>query len=225
MKSYMRYIKIGSVMGASFAATVLLIFSITFVFAQELATFKTAQVVSAADMNANFSNIKAGIESNKTNIENNTTNVTALTVETALKPPVGSIVAWHKSFTGVPSPPAGWMECDGSTVMDVDSPLNGQALPDLNGQTRFLRGSATSGTLQNATKVLSIAEIGITNEIFVGKNAATAIFPEDVDAWVDEGTTGRRVVATSPPGLNPHRMDAYRVRSINMSVVWIMRVK
>ena len=61
--------------------------------------------------------------------------------------PIGSVVAWLKSFTGTPqSLPSGWLECDGSTISDGDSPLNGQTLPDMNGNNRFLRGNTTSGT-------------------------------------------------------------------------------
>lgn len=90
-------------------------------------------VLSAADINDTFEeNVSIGDNGNPTT------------------PPVGAVVAWLKSFTGVPSTlPAGWLECDGSTVSDADSPLNGETLPDLNGSAgtqRFLRGSTTSGS-------------------------------------------------------------------------------
>lgn len=58
--------------------------------------------------------------------------------------PIGGIIAWNKSFTGVPSLPAGFLECDGSVISDADSPLDGETLPDLNGDNRFLRGNSTS---------------------------------------------------------------------------------
>lgn len=65
--------------------------------------------------------------------------------------PVGGKVAWLKSLTGTPaSLPAGWAECDGSTISDSDSPMNGQALPNLNSTHRMLRGSTTSGTTGGA---------------------------------------------------------------------------
>ena len=56
-------------------------------------------------------------------------------------PPIGAIIAWAKSFTGVPATlPSGWVECDGSVLSDTDSPLDGETLPDLNsGSKRFLR--------------------------------------------------------------------------------------
>jgi len=59
--------------------------------------------------------------------------------------PIGSIVAWAKTLTGVPALIDGWVECDGSVLSDADSPLNGQTIPDLNGDNRFLRGETTSG--------------------------------------------------------------------------------
>ena len=60
--------------------------------------------------------------------------------------PIGSMVAWHKSLSGVPSLTAGWVECNGQTLSDGDSPFDGQTIPDLNDNNRFLRGSTTSGT-------------------------------------------------------------------------------
>jgi hypothetical protein len=59
--------------------------------------------------------------------------------------PIGSIVAWHKSFANTPSLPNGWVECNGQTLSDSESVYDGQVIPDLNGETRFIRGGATSG--------------------------------------------------------------------------------
>ena len=67
------------------------------------------------------------------------------TSSTSILAPVGSIMAWLKSFTNTPpSLPDGWMEADGSAISDVDSVYNGQNAPDLNGN-EFVRGAATSG--------------------------------------------------------------------------------
>ena len=64
-------------------------------------------------------------------------------------PPIGTIVPWLKSFTGVPQTlPSGWMECDGSTINDSESPLDGETLIDLNGENYFLYGNSTSGTVK-----------------------------------------------------------------------------
>ena len=44
--------------------------------------------------------------------------------------------------------PDGWAQCDGQVIADTDSVYNGVTLPDLNGEARFLRGGAVSGTNQ-----------------------------------------------------------------------------
>lgn len=71
------------------------------------------------------------------------------------QPPVGAIVAWAKSFTGVPQTlPSGWVECDGSVLSLDGSPLDGETIPDLNaasGTARFLMGGTTSGTEAGVT--------------------------------------------------------------------------
>ena len=63
--------------------------------------------------------------------------------------PIGGIVAWLKSYTNTPALPAGWVECNGQTLNDAESPYNGRVIPNLNGSSsgtkRFLRGSTTSG--------------------------------------------------------------------------------
>lgn len=58
--------------------------------------------------------------------------------------------------------PAGWVQCDGQTLSDAESPYNGVVIPNLNGvaggaagsdgqkYNRFLRGNATSGTAGGA---------------------------------------------------------------------------
>jgi len=67
----------------------------------------------------------------------------------AVLPPIGSIIGWAKSLTGVPALPDGWVEANGQSLSDAASPLNGQTIPDLNGaenEQRFLRGCETSGS-------------------------------------------------------------------------------
>jgi len=62
-------------------------------------------------------------------------------------PPVGTIIPWTKSISGVPQTlPYGFVEANGQTLSDEESPWNGETLPDLNGDNRFLRGSSTSGS-------------------------------------------------------------------------------
>src|SRR5262245_23216274 len=47
--------------------------------------------------------------------------------------PVGGVAGYLKSLAQVPVLPGTWVECNGQTISDVDSPLHGVSLPDLNG--------------------------------------------------------------------------------------------
>lgn len=63
--------------------------------------------------------------------------------------PVGAIIAWHKNlFSTTPTIPEGWAECNGQVIADIDSPMNGQQIPNLNGLGKFLRGGSASGVDQ-----------------------------------------------------------------------------
>ena len=54
-----------------------------------------------------------------------------------------------------------WLECNGQTVSDANSPYNGQAVPDMNGTPRFARGGTTSGgTGGSDTKNMSHSHTG-----------------------------------------------------------------
>lgn len=65
--------------------------------------------------------------------------------------PIGSIISWAKNLTGVPSLQNNFVECNGQTLIDTDSPLNNQVIPNLNGYggnaKRFLRGGTASGNI------------------------------------------------------------------------------
>jgi hypothetical protein len=66
---------------------------------------------------------------------------------------IGSVIAFNKNYTNTPTLDSKWVECNGQVLNDVESPLNGQTLPNLNSTNRFLRGSTTSGaTGGSATK-------------------------------------------------------------------------
>ena len=44
----------------------------------------------------------------------------------AIFPPIGSVLAWLKSFTNTPALPDGFVECNGQALSDSDSPYNGK---------------------------------------------------------------------------------------------------
>ena len=63
--------------------------------------------------------------------------------------PVGCVLAYLKTLSGIPALPNSWVECNGQVLSDAQSPLNGQTIPNLNGASggtqRFLRGASASG--------------------------------------------------------------------------------
>ncbi len=75
--------------------------------------------------------------------------------------PIGSIIDWYKSMVGVPALCYGWVECNGQTLSDALSPMNGQVIPNLNGNAGgadtfgngkaavYLRGGTISGIYSN----------------------------------------------------------------------------
>lgn len=147
--------------------------------------------------------------------------------------PIGSIVAWHKLLPGVPSLPAGWVECNGQTLNDPASPLHGQVIPNLNGPGLFIRGGAVSG-VQQADQFQSHthSDLGHAHSIHDTDHHGT---PANADYtpyeygnyYADLGDTsvGHAVLTdpvTSSGGPVRHGSET---RPANMSMVWIMRVK
>ena len=62
--------------------------------------------------------------------------------------PIGVVLPWFKDLPGVPGLPSNFVECNGQTLNDAESPLDGQFMPDINtGAQRFLRGGLSSGAL------------------------------------------------------------------------------
>lgn len=64
--------------------------------------------------------------------------------------PIGMLLNFYQSQTfangnPIPDPIGLWQFCDGSTVIEANSPLLGQTLPDL--REKFLKGGSTIGTL------------------------------------------------------------------------------
>jgi len=144
--------------------------------------------------------------------------------------PIGSIIAWHKSLSGVPSLPGNWAECNGQTISDSDSPLDGVTLPDLNGDKRFLRGGSSSGTEQDM-QLQQHRHLGGSSLIDNipapnGKVAAGG----SVTADYRSATNGQFSYSydasnSNDTGTNGTLKAGPETRPINMSVVFIIRIK
>jgi hypothetical protein len=68
--------------------------------------------------------------------------------------PIGTLEAHLKSYTNTPTYSNKWVECNGQTLSDAESPYNGQVIPNLNGfggaTKRLLRGHTSSGATGGA---------------------------------------------------------------------------
>jgi hypothetical protein len=126
--------------------------------------------------------------------------------------PIGAIVAWDKSLTGVPALPANFVECNGQTISDAASPLNGQTVRNLNGNNQFLRGNATSGGSGGAS-THSHTYAGTTDL-------------EDGDTDVQDNSGSPTSVAAAG---HIHTYSGATVAASSLppfiDVVWIMRIK
>lgn len=116
------------------------------------------------------------------------------------KVPVGVILPWLKTFTGTPSIPLGYVECDGAVLNDPESVYDGETIPDLNGGI-FLRGDTTSGGTG-----------GTIEHTHANTNAGSFDSAEGTVAFKYVPSPGGNLTnaGTLPPYYN---------------VVWIMRIK
>jgi hypothetical protein len=132
--------------------------------------------------------------------------------------PIGTIVAWHKNIGGTPALPTGWVECNGQTLSDSQSVYNGKAIPNLNGEGRFLRGSSSSGTTQE----MDWKSFYVKSEQTTYQHDAFVI-PKS--GWnTNPGIYGGSWGVGQPNSLS-FAFDDSEIRPKNMSVVWIMKVK
>lgn len=170
-------------------------------------TFSAGEIVSASLLNENFASLRTAIQSTK-------------------EPPIGSIQAWHRDFANTPALPAGWVQCDGQTLIDSESPYDGQVIPDLNGTGRFIRGtSATSGTDQASQNLQHFHyESTMQQDVWLNRTYIN---------W-GNGAVGRgsqwavdTVTGTPNPSSNQATSSAggSEARPVNTSMVWIMRIK
>ncbi|MDD5309779.1 MAG: hypothetical protein PHU25_20880 [Deltaproteobacteria bacterium] len=135
--------------------------------------------------------------------------------------PIGSITAWAKNLTGVPTLPSGWVECNGQTLADAGSPLNGQVIPNLNSAVSaglkgyFLRGNTTSGSTE--TDLVENHTHGFVEQGF----------SYDSNCWSHNSCSGGYTIYTTDTSRTTadNNGGGGETRPYSYSVVWIMRVK
>jgi len=122
------------------------------------------------------------------------------------KCPIGFVGAWLKSYTHTPALPNGWVECNGQTLSDALSVYNGQTIPNLNGDARFLYGAASSG----GTK---------TENFLPVHNHSIGFYQAGGDNTLDGSSAGANST------INSNNSPATGTAWVGYAVVYIMRVK
>ena len=132
--------------------------------------------------------------------------------------PIGTITAWPKNFPEVPPLPSSWVECNGQIINDSDSPIDGETLPNLNGENRFLRGNTESGgTGGEVTHELTTDEMPSHTHGY--QDVDDVHKPEPIsqqDYWTNTDTTN-----TNTTGNN----DEHNNLPSYYNIVWIMKIK
>lgn len=126
--------------------------------------------------------------------------------------PLGAIIAWGKTLTGTPALPAQFLECNGQTVSDADSPFNGQAVPDLNGANRHLRGNSSSGGTRGSNN--HTHTFSTSSDVEDGDAAV----PQGAGAPITVAALGHSHPVSGTTASAEHLPPSY-------DVVWIIRIK
>ena len=147
-------------------------------------------------------------------------NVTAIDSDTTLTLDT-DIMATAEAYTIYKTPklPDGWVECDGAALSDSDSPYDGETIPDLNGDNRFLRGDATSGGTGGSETHDHIAPVGI--------EGTTMYMSDNEYGTAQEAITYKNVESTtqSTGTITMQKTSSSSTLPTYYEVVWIMRVK
>lgn len=138
--------------------------------------------------------------------------------------PIGGVVAWYKKPGLVL--PSGFVECNGQTVADPESPFYNQVIPDMNGATggtsRFIRGAtdATVGTLQD--DAFQGHSHNFRSEDDNSKAFQSSQYNDHRSHWLAHSPSSVEVISD---GVNGPPHTAPETRPKNIALVWIMRVK
>merc|ERR1719495_2883761 len=173
------------------------------------------------------------IQANKNSIATAQANILKMHVA-----PLGTITAWvSRPLPNSPHTenlPTGWIRCDGS-VIPQPSPWAGQKTPNINGESRFLRGGADNVMLQTQEDSIqshthSVRDPGHThgyNDKYYGQPPAFG--PSGTDFGGDRfdanhaSTTNSAASGVTVTGVQGARVDS-ETRPKNLRVVYIMRV-
>ena len=100
--------------------------------------------------------------------------------------------------------PPNFHKCDGTVINDIDSPINGSTIPNLNGEERFLRGHNTSNTTGGGAHRHSITPTSYLSDSGSGGSSNPHGHLEQSTVYYSDYTEA------TPPFYN---------------IIWIMRIK
>lgn len=141
--------------------------------------------------------------------------------------PIGGVIAWVNHLTGTPSLPAGWVECNGGTISDSESPINGQSIPNLNNVPTGTFGTPSGGYYLRGTT-------GTTGGTQADRSPNLEINQSSTSQGVGSGTVSNDGATQNFSGWlnNYYWDDSFRwrfvggeVRPVTYTVRWIMRIK
>lgn len=142
---------------------------------------------------------------------------------------IGDLKPWHKNFqAGALSLPWGWVAMDGTVIDDAESPFDTETLEDMNGDKRFVRGGATSGTPQDDAMQRVTGFFAVKHAVIESSGGAITASGSSSTLGIGTSVTNNRVAgfdnseSTSP---NPAKTDDVETRPINITMVWIMKIK
>ena len=140
-------------------------------------------------------------------------------------PPIGAMIPWLKSFTSVPQTlPSGWVVCDGSVISDAESVLDGETLPDLNGNNQFVRGNTTSGGTGGVASVSHNHQWASDSGGSFSLDIVSADGGEASDTFASNGSTKIAFTTTWPASLYT-KNTTVPTEPPFFDVVWILRIK
>lgn len=106
--------------------------------------------------------------------------------------------------------PDGYVECNGQTLSDADSPYNGLTIPDLNGSKVHLRGDDASGTLGVTNYTAPATHSHSVNITTSSTCPASSNGVNACHTHLVSGTTGNATEDVDVP---------------TFTILWIMRIK